>query len=122
MDLGGIVSIEMIRAKGSQLPSGFFSPLLSSVQSLQCFPISIEIRGTLERILLEAIRIEKMKREKEIEVPTPPRGKQDNEHVIMYYTKKRGEENSMQSLRKKNTEFERDRTVGGGKAYELKIG
>lgn len=29
---------------------------------------------------------EKIKKEKEIEVPTPPRRKQDNEHVILYYT------------------------------------
>lgn len=36
---------------------------------------------------------EKMKKEKEIEVPTSPRGQQDKEHVIMYYTinmKRRG--------------------------------
>lgn len=85
MDLGEIVSIEMVRAKGSQLLSGFFFPSLSSIQSLQCFPISIEIRGTLERILLEAMRREKMKRGKEIEVPTPPRGKirqQTRDHVL----------------------------------------
>lgn len=36
---------------------------------------------------------EKMKKEKEMEVPTTLRGKQENEHVIMYYTirmKRRG--------------------------------
>lgn len=60
--------------------------------------------------MLGAVMREKMKREKEMEVPTPPRGKQDNEHVILYYTiKRRGEENSMQSLRERercrNPEF-----------------
>lgn len=93
MDLCGIVSIEMVRTKDSQLLLGFFFFSLSFFQSFQCFPINIEIRGTLERILLEAIMREKMKKEKEIEVPTSPRGQQDKEHVIMYYTinmKRRG--------------------------------
>lgn len=45
---------------------------------------------------------EKMKKEKEIEVPTSTREEQDNERMIMYYTiKRRGEENSMQSLRER---------------------
>lgn len=39
----------------------------------------MEIRGTLERILLEAEKREKMKKEKKIEVPTAPRGKQDTD-------------------------------------------
>lgn len=59
---------------------------------------------------------EKMKREKELEVPTPPRGKQDNKHVIMYYTmERRGEENSTQSLRERKIQKSRVCTSGGGR-------
>lgn len=91
----------MVRTKDSQLLF-FFPPLLSSFQSFQCFPISIEIRGTLERILLGAIIREKMKKEKEIEAPTPPRVKQDCEHMILCYTvRMKRKENSMQSLKEK---------------------
>lgn len=50
--------------------------------------------------MLEALKRKKMKREKEMEVPILPKGKQDNEHVVMYYTiKRRREENSRQNLR-----------------------
>lgn len=68
--------------------------------------------------MLEAIRREKMKREKEMEVPTPLREKQDSEHVIMYYTiKRRGEENSMQSPRERERYRNPETALLGRKAY-----
>lgn len=65
--------------------------------------------------MLETIMREKMKKEKEIEVPLRPRGKQDNEHVIMCYTirlKSRGKFRA-EPERKKEREMERDYTLGG---------
>lgn len=69
----------MVRTKNSQLHWGVFDffVLFVFLSIISVLSYYIEIRGTLERILLEAKMREKMKKEKEIGVPTDPRGKQD---------------------------------------------